>query len=58
VDYVWYAERYRWPPEVVDRIPAWLDGVWNAMVQVVDQVREDAEEKARRDAERETRNAR
>ncbi|MEV0090469.1 hypothetical protein [Streptomyces sp. NPDC050738] len=42
----------------MDRIPAWLDGVWVEMAMVVDKVREDAEEKARRDAERETRSAR
>ncbi|MEU6347234.1 hypothetical protein ABZ883_40580 [Streptomyces sp. NPDC046977] len=50
--YVWYAERYRWTPEQVDALPAWLDSVIPDVAALFDEVREDAQEQAQRDAER------
>ena len=51
-DYLWYAERYRWTPEQVDNLPAWVDTWLPLMAAEVDAARETAHEKAMRDAER------
>lgn len=51
-DYLWYAERYHWTPEQVDKLPAWVDGVLPQMVNVLESVREAAHEKAMDEAGR------
>jgi hypothetical protein len=37
-DYGWYAARFGWTPEQVDRIPAWIDARMPAFMGVWDEV--------------------
>lgn len=48
--YGWFAEVYRWPPEVVDRLPHWYEQdiqTFHAMVEDVKREQAEASDKAR-----------
>lgn len=54
--YGYFAERYGWPPDVVDRQPLWVMLQFPVWADVVDEAKAraqaDAEEAAKRDAKR------
>ncbi|MDX3672708.1 hypothetical protein [Streptomyces europaeiscabiei] len=50
-DYVWYAERWGWPPSVVDEQPAWILERLPTLAQAFDEAKDALNERAAQAAE-------
>jgi hypothetical protein len=50
-DYAWYAERYGWPPSVVDEQPAWILARIPTLATAWDEAKAAVHERAAREAE-------
>ena len=52
LDYAWFAERYRWPPSVVDEQPVWVVENLPYLASAFDEARDRLSERAQQEAER------
>ncbi|MFC8676671.1 hypothetical protein ACFUEN_28800 [Streptomyces griseorubiginosus] len=52
LDYFWFAERYQWTPAQVDDLPIEVFNSLPDLAELVDEIREDARERAQTEAER------
>lgn len=55
VDYAWFAERWHWPPTVVDEQPVWILDRLPVIAEAFDEARASLQEQAQREAERRAR---
>jgi hypothetical protein len=51
-DYAWFAERWGWPPTVVDEQPAWIIARLPTLADALDEATANVQERAQQAAER------
>jgi hypothetical protein len=51
-DYAWFAERWGWPPSVVDDQPAWIVDRLPTLATAWDEAKAAIQERAQQEAER------